>query len=365
MDRALRRSADGARLLPPGRGPDPARADRPGPALLGRRDSGARPTRAGRDGSNDPADLSPPVTTDDPSRLAAWAEFHHAIESLCEADRELFDLLWYQGLTQAEAAAVLGLSERTVHSPWLAARVYPAIVSVARFPSDHTREELDTDVDRFDRRPTRRVIAALGRTTAAGTRRGRLGFMRHSPELVAELRRRIEAVCAIDSALDTRNDREPRRRPEAGSNGRLPDVLRAAAVYRPQRHHAHGGLGEVLTAYQEELDRKVALKRIRPDKLHGRPGGGSSERPCITARLQHPGIVPIYDLGHDDEGPFYTMPFIEGETLQEAIEAFHAAESLRRDLGQRTLNSVGCSSGSSRCATRWPIPTTGGWCTAT
>jgi RNA polymerase sigma factor (sigma-70 family) len=64
-----------------------------------------------------------PDTTYDPARLAAWAEFHSAVESLGEADRELFDLLWYQGLTQAEAAAILGVSERTVHSRWLAARV--------------------------------------------------------------------------------------------------------------------------------------------------------------------------------------------------------------------------------------------------
>jgi RNA polymerase sigma-70 factor (ECF subfamily) len=64
-----------------------------------------------------------PVTTHDPGRLAAWAEFHAAVAALGEADRELFDLLWYQGLTQAEAATLLGVSERTVNSRWLAARV--------------------------------------------------------------------------------------------------------------------------------------------------------------------------------------------------------------------------------------------------
>ncbi len=71
------------------------------------------------------ADLarSPIQSTYDPSRLAAWAEFHAAVESLSDSDRELFDLLWYEGLTQAEAAAMLGISERTVHSRWLAARV--------------------------------------------------------------------------------------------------------------------------------------------------------------------------------------------------------------------------------------------------
>ncbi len=58
---------------------------------------------------------------------------------------------------------------------------------------------------------------------------------------------------------------------------------------------------------------------------------------AITARLQHPGIVPIYGLGHDDAGPFYAMPFIQGQTLQEAIEGLHRGESLGRDPGERSL----------------------------
>jgi RNA polymerase sigma factor (sigma-70 family) len=66
---------------------------------------------------------APADTTLDPVRLAAWTEFHRQIEDLREEDRELFDLLWYQGLTQAEAAEVLGIAERTVNRRWLAARV--------------------------------------------------------------------------------------------------------------------------------------------------------------------------------------------------------------------------------------------------
>src|SRR5262249_2382867 len=62
---------------------------------------------------------------------------------------------------------------------------------------------------------------------------------------------------------------------------------------------------------------------------------------AITARLQHPGIVPIYGLGQDEDGPFYTMPFLQGQTLQQAIEAFHGDESLRRDRGQRSLKLRG------------------------
>ena len=122
---------------------------------------------------------------------------------------------------------------------------------------------------------------------------------------------------------------------------RLPEVLRAAAVYRPQRYHARGGLGEVLAAHQEELDRTVALKRIRPDQLDEAARRRFLREAAITAQLQHPGIVPIYGLGQDDDGPFYTMPFIAGQTLHEAIEAFHGDEALQRDPGRRAIGFRG------------------------
>jgi RNA polymerase sigma-70 factor (ECF subfamily) len=62
-------------------------------------------------------------TTHDPGRIAAWTDFHRAIESLPTEELEVFDLLFYQGLPQAEAAAVLGISERSIKRRWQAARL--------------------------------------------------------------------------------------------------------------------------------------------------------------------------------------------------------------------------------------------------
>lgn len=62
-------------------------------------------------------------TTNEPSRLAAWREFHERVETLPDEEREVFDLLWYQGLTQAEAAAALNVSESTVQRRWLSAKL--------------------------------------------------------------------------------------------------------------------------------------------------------------------------------------------------------------------------------------------------
>ena len=64
-----------------------------------------------------PEDLS-----NDPSRLTAWSEFHEKVGALPEEERAVFDLLWYQGLSQMEAAKVLGISERTLQRRWQEAR---------------------------------------------------------------------------------------------------------------------------------------------------------------------------------------------------------------------------------------------------
>lgn len=60
---------------------------------------------------------------EDPANLAAWAEFHDQVGRLPDEERELFDLLWYQELSQSEAAALLSISERTVKRRWASARL--------------------------------------------------------------------------------------------------------------------------------------------------------------------------------------------------------------------------------------------------
>lgn len=64
----------------------------------------------------EPADMSL-----DPTRLAVWSDFHRRVEALPEDELEVFDLIWYQGLLQIEAAEVLGVSARTVMRRWQSA----------------------------------------------------------------------------------------------------------------------------------------------------------------------------------------------------------------------------------------------------
>jgi RNA polymerase sigma factor (sigma-70 family) len=84
------------------------------------------PEGAGAHHASQPGDGSVPAheradATHDPAALAAWGEFHDKARQLPDEEREAFDLLFYQGLTQPETAGLLGVSERTVQRRWQAA----------------------------------------------------------------------------------------------------------------------------------------------------------------------------------------------------------------------------------------------------
>jgi RNA polymerase sigma-70 factor (ECF subfamily) len=53
-----------------------------------------------------------------PATMLEWTEFHQWVESLPDEEREVFDLLWYQQLTQEQAAEVLGVTPRTIRRRW-------------------------------------------------------------------------------------------------------------------------------------------------------------------------------------------------------------------------------------------------------
>jgi serine/threonine-protein kinase len=109
--------------------------------------------------------------------------------------------------------------------------------------------------------------------------------------------------------------------------------------FRVLRPHARGGLGAVFVALDTELHREVALKQI----LETHADEPTSRQRFlleaeVTGGLEHPGIVPVYGLGtYGDGRPYYTMRFIRGDSLKEAIDRFHADLKLKRDFGARSL----------------------------
>jgi RNA polymerase sigma-70 factor (ECF subfamily) len=78
--------------------------------------------------NQDSARRAPPESaladsTYDPAQLAFWTEFHEQVDALPDEEREVFDLIWYQSLSPAEAAALVGVSVPTIKRRWVAARL--------------------------------------------------------------------------------------------------------------------------------------------------------------------------------------------------------------------------------------------------
>jgi RNA polymerase sigma-70 factor (ECF subfamily) len=85
--------------------------------------SNARPAARASGITSSAPDLNPVDTTHDPGRLASWTDFHRQVDALPAEEREVLDLLYYQGIPQAEAAAILHISERTIKRRWQSARL--------------------------------------------------------------------------------------------------------------------------------------------------------------------------------------------------------------------------------------------------
>jgi tetratricopeptide (TPR) repeat protein len=97
--------------------------------------------------------------------------------------------------------------------------------------------------------------------------------------------------------------------------------------YTPTKLYATGGMGQVWLARDAALDRDVAFKELRPELVENpQVWRRFLTEARVTGQLEHPGIVPVYELGRRPDGdrPFYTMRFVKGRTLSEAIQAYHA-----------------------------------------
>jgi WD40 repeat protein len=88
--------------------------------------------------------------------------------------------------------------------------------------------------------------------------------------------------------------------------------------YQQVGEHARGGLGRIVRALDRRLGRTVAVKELlRYDELHE---ARFVREAMITARLEHPGIVPVHEAGRWPNGaPYYVMKLVEGRTLKELL----------------------------------------------
>jgi tetratricopeptide (TPR) repeat protein len=145
----------------------------------------------------------------------------------------------------------------------------------------------------------------------------------------------------VRQSIDRVTDANVRRSLAATTPSPAGHVLFSTSAHMPEsrdrytlsRLHASGGIGRVWLARDVNVGRDVALKELLPERS-GNPTAWARflKEAQITGQLEHPGVVPIYDVGRGprDQAPFYTMRFVRGRTLAEATAAYHA----RRGRGE-------------------------------
>ncbi|MFL5494381.1 MAG: protein kinase domain-containing protein [Gemmatimonadales bacterium] len=89
--------------------------------------------------------------------------------------------------------------------------------------------------------------------------------------------------------------------------------------YRLDREIGAGGMATVYLAEDIRHDRKVALKVLRPELAAVIGAERFLAEIKLTANLQHPHILPLFDSGEADSYLFYVMPFVQGETLRDRL----------------------------------------------
>jgi hypothetical protein len=93
----------------------------------------------------------------------------------------------------------------------------------------------------------------------------------------------------------------------------MEEFVRSIGRYRVERRLGQGGFGAVYLALDEELNRRVALKV--PKRMAAEQVAEYREEAQKLAKLEHSGVVPIYDIGHTAEYPvFLVTKFLEGGT---------------------------------------------------
>ncbi len=144
------------------------------------------------------------------------------------------------------------------------------------------------------------------------------------PELLSELRQKIESLQLSDGEVNTGGD-DPAIETTYDEirSHRLIDMH---CQLTGLRFLARGGLGVVCTARDEKLSRELAIKFLRRRLA---TVAECRERFLVeaevTSRLEHPGIVPVHGIGETENGRlFYVMRLIQGDTLENAIARLHS-----------------------------------------
>jgi len=135
---------------------------------------------------------------------------------------------------------------------------------------------------------------------------------------LSSVRRRLRDAGAGESLGDWS---VPSQDPEA-TGYRVPAVF--ADRFERLGEVNRGGIGRIDAALDPVIGRRVAIKTLRAEVTSDEPVTTKfADEAQITGQLEHPNIVPIYDLGEDEAGPFIVMKLVRGRTLAELVNDVH------------------------------------------
>ena len=191
-------------------------------------------------------------------------------------------------------------------------------------------ENSDTQSERL-----RTLIAEYRQAEINGSPPDRADFIRSHPELADSLREFFDDLDAKQQAIDTPTidsgtastpyETAPQDTPTLdgdarAATGEVANRARYFGDYELLEEIARGGMGVVFKARQRKLNRIVALKMI----LSGQFAGSKDVQRFRTeaesaAQLDHPGIVPVFEIGEQDGQHYFSMGYIEGESLADQV----------------------------------------------
>lgn len=112
------------------------------------------------------------------------------------------------------------------------------------------------------------------------------------------------------------------------------------STYELRRELGGGGMSRVFLAHDRSLGRDIVVKLLLPELAAGISITRFRREIALAARLQHPNIVTVLSAGEADGLPYFTMPFVRGESLRALLERGERVEA-RRAI--RILRDVACA----------------------